>query len=467
MKTLVVGAGGGGLASALLGALRGEEVTLLESHSHLGGCASYFKRGPFVFDVGATTISGVSPGEPLGELFKLLNSKPELYPADPGIVFQLSNGRKLSYYRDFDRWMEELHEAFPHLDHRPFWELVRKINAAGWAFMNEVHTFPFKNILDLAPLLKHPKHFLLLPHLLVSTEMMLKHYGLVDPLYSELMSGILIISAQTSIRDTPFLVGAMGLSYPAETYAPVGGMKGLMDFFEKELNHHKVKLQKKTHVQSFGSKWVKVQDEKIKTDRLILNVPIWNLAALNEGPQKPRLVKEENKHPGFWGAFTVYLGVKGNFTSLYHQVHLKNSEVENYFVSFSDPRDHARAPEGYQAVSISIHVKATDWMHLGHSEYERKKDEWGTFIVNDFCRRFGIEETKFITFGTPRTFEDYTDRKSGFVGGIPFKYGKNPFGLLSPVMGENLYRVGDTVFPGQGLCGVVAGALALHRRLTE
>ena len=50
MKTTIIGAGGGGIASALLATLRGEQVSLLESHSKIGGCASYFGRGQFVFE---------------------------------------------------------------------------------------------------------------------------------------------------------------------------------------------------------------------------------------------------------------------------------------------------------------------------------------------------------------------------------------------------------------------------------
>ena len=119
-STIFVGAGGGGIASALLAAIRGETVTLVEAHSYLGGCASYFRRGKFVFDAGATTVSGVAPGEPLGELFQLLGQTPDLILSDPGIVFHLSSGKKLRYHHDFESWMQELEDHFPQLNHRPF-----------------------------------------------------------------------------------------------------------------------------------------------------------------------------------------------------------------------------------------------------------------------------------------------------------------------------------------------------------
>ena len=138
-KTLVIGAGGGGIASALLASLRGEEVSLFEAHSKLGGCASYFRRGQFVFDAGATTLSGVGVGEPLGDLFELLGRAPAIKKADPGIVFHLSDGKIVRYYSDFTLWMNELDKHFPHLNHMPFWEKVYSINHDGWEVLKNLY----------------------------------------------------------------------------------------------------------------------------------------------------------------------------------------------------------------------------------------------------------------------------------------------------------------------------------------
>src|SRR5947209_5788445 len=67
---VVVGGGMGGLATAALGCRRGLRVALLESHTRLGGCAGYFRRGPYSFDVGATALMGLGPGEPIGDLLE-------------------------------------------------------------------------------------------------------------------------------------------------------------------------------------------------------------------------------------------------------------------------------------------------------------------------------------------------------------------------------------------------------------
>jgi phytoene dehydrogenase-like protein len=457
-KTIVVGAGGGGIASALLAAKRGEKVILLESHSALGGCASWFRRGKFIFDAGATTVSGVGINEPLGELFEILGHAPELKASDPGIVFRLSSGKIIHYFRDFEKWMNELHRHFPGMNHRPFWELTRKINKKSWSLLRDVRTFPFQKISDLRDVLKHPEYVTLVPYLMISTEAALKFYQLDHPQYLELINGILLISAQAHSEKIPFIVGAMALSYPSETYAPVGGMKGLMDFFETELQRLGVEVRTSAKVERFSSHSVVLSSgEEIAGDRLIINLPVWNMARMTTGTLKNELQRESENHPGSWGAFTLYFGVKSHIRELYHQVHLLHPDVQNYFVSFSLPGDFKRAPEGYQAVSISTHVYADEACD---------KNYLTKIIMEDFMKRFPVSDVKFLTSGSPKTFERYTGRMNGFVGGLPFLYGKNPLSLLSPLTHRpTVMRVGDTVFPGQGLCGVVAGAMQLHHRL--
>jgi phytoene dehydrogenase-like protein len=456
MKTTIIGAGGGGIASALLGTLRGEQVTLLESHSKIGGCASYFGRGSFVFDAGATTLSGLAPHQPLGKLFQMLGRTPDVRPVDPGIVFHFSNGQILSYYQSVEQFHHELEKVFPGLNHRPFWDKVREVSDKAWHLLNDIET--------PSDILKHPSYITLGQHLLISTEMMLKKYGLDTPLYREFIDGILLISAQEKSPHIPFLVGAMALSYPAETFAPLGGMKGLMMFFEKLLADSGVVLQKRSPVVAVRDHELKLKNGLIeKTDRMIFNLPLWNLANL-----LPDLKNKEDakKRPESWGAFTIYLGTKSFERDPYHQINFHHPLVDNYFVSFSLIDDPNRAPEGWQSVSISTHVKVEDWYSLTDDEYEKKKKTYEQMILRDFLPRFGITETDMVTSGTPQTFEHYVGRKNGQVGGLPFLYGMNPLPFMQiRNLGQDIYRVGDTVFPGQGLCGVVAGALRLHSHL--
>jgi hypothetical protein len=65
---VVIGGGMGGPATAALAQRRGLRTALLEAHTKLGGCAGYFARGPYTFDVGAMALMGLRDGEPIGDL---------------------------------------------------------------------------------------------------------------------------------------------------------------------------------------------------------------------------------------------------------------------------------------------------------------------------------------------------------------------------------------------------------------
>ncbi len=58
---VVVGAGFGGLATALELTRRGARVALCETLDYPGGCASTFHRDGYAFEAGATLFSGLGP----------------------------------------------------------------------------------------------------------------------------------------------------------------------------------------------------------------------------------------------------------------------------------------------------------------------------------------------------------------------------------------------------------------------
>ncbi|PWK15786.1 phytoene desaturase family protein [Tumebacillus permanentifrigoris] len=59
---IVIGAGLGGLTTAALLARNGAKVLLLEQHYVVGGCASTFRRGPYLFDVSVHLMGGMEEG---------------------------------------------------------------------------------------------------------------------------------------------------------------------------------------------------------------------------------------------------------------------------------------------------------------------------------------------------------------------------------------------------------------------
>jgi phytoene dehydrogenase-like protein len=69
----------------------------------------------------------------------------------------------------------------------------------------------------------------------------------------------------------------------------------------------------------------------------------------------------------------------------------------------------------------------------------------------------GVESTMT---GSPRTFERFTQRPLGYVGGIPRRKGLHNYldvGVFT--VEDGLYLVGDSVFPGQSTLATTVGGV--------
>ena len=95
----VIGAGIAGMATALRLQARGLATVVLEAHGQPGGCAGFFRRRGFAFDVGATTLVDFEPGGVGGELLASTGMPPPEGEALPGYVAWLPD-RAVTLYRN-------------------------------------------------------------------------------------------------------------------------------------------------------------------------------------------------------------------------------------------------------------------------------------------------------------------------------------------------------------------------------
>jgi phytoene dehydrogenase-like protein len=77
-----------------------------------------------------------------------------------------------------------------------------------------------------------------------------------------------------------------------------------------------------------------------------------------------------------------------------------------------------------------------------------------------------MADVRHVMTASPRTFERFTRREEGAVGGVPRRAGLGNYLELGPrpVM-DGLWLVGDSVFPGQSTLATALGGVRTASRI--
>ncbi|MCB0245841.1 MAG: FAD-dependent oxidoreductase, partial [Anaerolineae bacterium] len=207
--------------------------------------------------------------------------------------------------------------------------------------------------------------------------------------------------------------------------------------------------------------------DSFPADLVIANLPPWNIARLLGDDMPARLRRLPDQPGDGWGAFMVYAGVDSSVIAeggaLHRQVVVREplGEGNSVFVSISPAGDSRRAPGGRRAVTISTHTELPPWWQLFEQDrpaYEARKQRYlNTILMVAEQALPGLRATADLVLpGTPVTFQRFTRRANGWVGGFPQTSLLRGWG---PRLGPGLWMVGDSVFPGQSTAAVALGGL--------
>ena len=159
---------------------------------------------------------------------------------------------------------------------------------------------------------------------------------------------------------------------------------------------------------------------------------------------------------------------------LFHQV-LRDydrpmHDGNNVLVSLSPPEDSGYGPPDARVATMSTHTRPAEWQGLSGPAYQDKKTEFRDRLLAALGKAFpGAAEAGLVhaEFASPRSFQRYTRRTAGAVGGPPVARSTSNFlAVGSDVFGPGLWVVGDSVFPGQGTMAVVISAIRVVERIT-
>jgi C-3',4' desaturase CrtD len=501
-KVVVIGAGIGGLTAGALLANRGYQVTIFDQAIVPGGCASTFKRQGFTFDVGATQVAGLEPGGIHHRIFSELEiDLPPATPCDPACaVFLPGETTPISVWRDPARWQAERQHQFPGSE--PFWKFLQQLFNASWEFQSRDPILPPRNLWDVTQLVGALRlgTLITVPFTLSTVGDALKWFGLDgDQRLRTFLDLQLKLYSQVTAAETALLYAATALGVsqtPQGLYHLHGSMQVLSDRLVASLERDGGKLLMRHTVESItcdesGVTGVKICDRKTgetwteTAAEVVANVTAQDLVRLlGDAAPKSNLLpwsidgyrSHVNSLPQASGAFVVYLGVKDTAIPAGCPPHLQFlydydgiiGENNSLFVSVSHPGD-GRAPDGKATIIASSFVDPNKWYGEG-VDYDAIKAEYTATAIAKLGEYFDLQPENIIVTeaGTPRTFEHYTGRDRGIVGGIGQRISTfGPFGLATRMPVAGLWMVGDSTHPGEGTAGVSYSALTVVRQIEQ
>ena len=117
----------------------------------------------------------------------------------------------------------------------------------------------------------------------------------------------------------------------------------------------------------------------------------------------------------------------------------------------------------------STHTDLDPWWDLferDRTAYEARKDAFTQRVLSaaEVALPHLREAADLILPGTPVTFQRFTRRAWGWVGGFPQT---SLFRAWGPRLAPGLWMVGDSIFPGQSVPAVALGGMRVARSLLE
>ncbi len=491
---VVIGSGIGGLVTATQLALKGAKVLVLEKYMIPGGSGGSFRRNGYTFDVGASMIFGFGENGYTNLLTRALaavGERCDTIPDPAQLFYHLPEQLDIIVDRDYETFLSTLIARFPHEERG-----IRRFYDVCWSVFNCLDSMPLLSIEDPVYLakvfFKAPLACLGLARWLPANVGDVARRYIQDP---ELLRFIDIECFCWSVMPadrTPMINAGMvfsdrhagGINYPR------GGVGIIAEKLVKGLRKHGGQIIYKQRVRKIlldGNNAIGVElasGKVIHSKKVVSNATRWNtFGAENEGSS---LISSEHVPPSehVWrknyvpssSFLSLHLGVSSEVVQAgSHCHHLLLETWEDMtreqgvvFVSIPTLLDSSLAPSGNHIVHAFTPSSMNSWKGLSPSEYLEKKKHDSDCLLDRLEKIFpGIQAgITHREVGTPRSHRRFLGRFDGSYGPIP---GIRLPGLLRMPFNttgiKNLFCVGDSCFPGQGLNAVAFSGFACGHKI--
>lgn len=478
VDVVVVGAGHGGLGAALALSEAGLEVVLVEALGYPGGCAGTFERGGYRFEAGATLVAGLGAGQLFERVLRRYGLELEVETLDPVIELRAA-GLRLPLRRDPRAFEAELLAlpGAPREAVRRFLRRQRRVADVLWPVLEQPDLLPpFTARALLAHALRAPRMAAALASIVgrdLATVM--RRDGVWDFAPLRLLSEAacqITVQCSASEAEAPLALAALDHVHRGAAHI-VGGVGRLAWELLRAVEAAGADVHLACRARGIAptpNGWrVATRHGDFEARAVVANVVP---AALGEllGSAPPRLARLGEEVAGGWGACMLYrvvapppdAGPEARHLQLVDDAEAPLVEGNHVFVSISGAGETERAPAGLRTITASTHLALGRLRGIDDEERARRVElvqarmrrtiarlapEWAAEVVHELP-------------ASPRTFERFTGRTAGAVGGIPRRAGFSAYRRLGPrAIAPGLYLAGDSVFPGQSALAAATGGL--------
>jgi len=482
-KVLVVGAGLGGLATALRLAKKGYEVEIVEKNSNAGGRLNQIKKDGFTFDTGPSFFAMSYEFEDFARECGIALPF-EHYALDPLYSVNFRKDRVTYHlHRDIGKLASQFKQVEPDFENR----MKRYLDKCGQVYRdtNFVIKTNYDSLPDYLSALAKANPFLL-PLLWRSFWKQVSRY------FDSNDAREIVSLVSFFLGKTPFDTSAVYtlLSYTEFVhdgyYNVVGGMYRIAEGVVRELEKENVRIHYGVEIVDFVAKDRTVEylldgeGRKWTADIVVVNAD----AAVFRG----RVFRRRKYSPEMldrmdWtmGTLTIYLGIKctlpqlnhhnyylgDDFTEYAHRVFNDPSAAEKpyYYVNVLSRTNPDCAPEGCESLFFVCPVP-----DLRYKSNWDDRDAIVDGIIDDFSNRTGRNIRNEIVSRTVYTPIEWRDRFNLHRGSaLGLAHNMMQTGGFRPKNFDeefgNVFYVGASTVPGGGLPMVVIGSKLVTERV--
>lgn len=484
-KVLVVGAGLGGLSTALRLAKQGLSVQVIEKNERAGGRLNRIEKDGFVFDTGPSFFSMSYEFEEFAQACGI-QLPFEYHRLDPLYTVHFRNSSKTwQLYEDLPTLAAQFEGVEPDFERK----MRRYLQKSGALFNDTADLIikqNFDSVLQYFWKLVHVNPV----HLPVLTR---NFWQQVGRYFSSKEAREIVSLVSFFLGKTPFDTMAVYtlLSYTEfehDGYFNVkGGMYAIVVGLLSELDKAGVSITYNTEIVDYTEKdgqMTSLMDQNGRcwtSDAYVINM---DAALFRNRILKRKAFSDKRMEKMDWstGYLTFYLGVDRKLPQVHHHNYflgndykeyagkvVKHSEgLDNpyYYVNVVSKFNEGCAPEGCESLFFVCPVP-----NLLYKKDWTDKDRIVNAIVADFSKRVGIDIESHIVTRIVSTPEDWQNRFNLYKGaGLGLSHTFSQIGGLRPKNFDeqlkNVFYVGASTTPGAGLpIAMISSKLVTERVL--